>query len=116
MWGDKMNNTTSIPEAFPLCFGNVKIDIRRRSVSVDETAIPLSTREYELLLFLCQHKDWALSKSQLYQAIWGEIAFESNHAVENAIYRIRKAIYGAGGNVTIDTIVGFGYRLSIPRE
>src|SRR5690606_23682321 len=51
--------------------GKISIDKKARTVSVDGKVVPLTLKEYELLLFFVKHKTHALSREQLLENVWG---------------------------------------------
>jgi len=98
-------------EASPvLRHGSVTLDPASRKVVMDGRTIPLSAREYTVLLDLMTHRTQLRSRTQLEESLyaWGEEK-ESN-TVEVYIHHLRKKL-GAG---FIQTIRGFGYQLGEP--
>lgn len=93
-------------------FGSLCIDPLKRCVTVNGHDLLLTTKEYELLLFLCRHPGWAYSKEQLYETIWHEPANEIYHPVENLVCQLRKKlkVNGYENGTCIKTIIGYGYK------
>ena len=82
-----------------------------RSVYLSDQHVSLTTKEFDLLYFLARHPGWALTKEQIYKAVWGEDSFGSCHTVENTIYRLRKKIEkNASSPEFIHTLIGYGYK------
>lgn len=52
-------------------FGNVTVNITSRTVTKDGQEVALSLREFDLLAFLCQHKNTAISKEKIISEVWG---------------------------------------------
>ncbi len=52
-------------------FGNVTVNITKRTVSKDNAQISLSLKEFDLLSYLCQHKNIALQKNTIISDVWG---------------------------------------------
>ena len=52
-------------------FGNVTVNITSRTVTKDGQELSLSLREFDLLAFLCQHKNTAISKEKIISEVWG---------------------------------------------
>ena len=93
-----------------LHIGDISIDPFGRDVIINRKSIPLTRTEFDVMLFLCQHQECALTKQQIIDAIW-EIGAEPNyHAIENIIYKLRKKI-GCSENVQIQTLTRYGYKL-----
>lgn len=52
-------------------FGNVKVNITARTVIKNGNPVSLSLREFDLLSYLCQHKNIAIEKEKLISEVWG---------------------------------------------
>ena len=52
-------------------FGSIVVNITSRTVAKNGHAIPLSLREFDLLAYLCEHKNTAISKDKLLAEVWG---------------------------------------------
>lgn len=52
-------------------FGNVTVNITSRTVTKDGQEVSLSLREFDLLAYLCQHKNAAISKEKIISEVWG---------------------------------------------
>lgn len=51
-------------------FGRLAISYRSRSVTLDGRELCLTVKEFELLAYLCYHKNLVLTRSQLLAAVW----------------------------------------------
>ena len=54
-----------------LLFGDVSVNITARSVTKGGEEVLLSLREFDLLAYLCEHKNTALAKEKLLSEVWG---------------------------------------------
>lgn len=52
-------------------FGDVCVNITSRSVTRNGSSVSLSLREFDLLSYLCEHKNTALAKEKLLSEVWG---------------------------------------------
>lgn len=52
-------------------FGKVTVNITSRTVTKDGQEVSLSLKEFDLLAFLCQHKNTAISKEKIISEVWG---------------------------------------------
>lgn len=52
-------------------FGDVSVNLTSRTVSKNGEAVALSLREFDLLSYLCQHKNVAIEKEKLISEVWG---------------------------------------------
>ncbi|MCR5204718.1 MAG: response regulator transcription factor [Lachnospiraceae bacterium] len=52
-------------------FGQVMVDIGARTVTKNGKPVNLSLREFDLLAYMCEHPDTALTKDKLLSEVWG---------------------------------------------
>lgn len=52
-------------------FGNVSVNVTARTVTRNGVAVSLSLREFDLLAYLCEHKNTAVPKEKLLSEVWG---------------------------------------------
>lgn len=82
-------------------------------VYVGGEEVKLTSREFELLLFLASHPNIVFSKEKLFERIWGCDYVGDNATVTVHIYRIRSKIEKDSSNPQyIDTVWGAGYRFN----
>ena len=90
--------------------GGLLINTLSMQVSRNGAQIPLTRKEYELLLLFAQNPGVVLSKSTIYERIWGGEYPESTRTVELHVQRMKKK---AGWNTHIIPVYGIGYRLEV---
>ena len=90
-------------------FKGYRIDVEKRIVVENNAQITLSSKEYELLLFLINNKEKAFSRDQILDHIWGSDYFGSDRVVDDLMRRLRAKM----PNLQIETIYGYGYRLLV---
>jgi DNA-binding response OmpR family regulator len=88
--------------------GDLQIDTRRMTVSLNGAIVPLSQLEFRLLNYLAHQGDRAVSASELSEHIYGAEEPGDNNAIEQLVTRIRRKV----GAHRIETRRGFGYLLS----
>lgn len=52
-------------------FGDITVNITARTAEKNGIPLPLSLREFDLLAYLCEHPNTALSKEKLLSEVWG---------------------------------------------
>lgn len=92
-------------------WGPIFIDEKGRRVEVDGEAIPLTVKEFDLLLFLCQHKGQVFSREQLLEKVWGYDYAGSTRTVDTHVKTIRLK-FGSSGDY-IQTVWGVGYKFEV---
>ena len=94
-----------------LRFGNLVIDLTRREVLIEEEPLALKPQEYELLLFLAQHRGQALSREFLLERVWGWEFVGGTRTVDVHVHWLREKIEIDPANPQrIITVRGTGYR------
>lgn len=88
--------------------GDLEINTLSMQVSRSGRQIPLTHKEYELLLLFAQNVGIVLSKTTIYERIWGGEYPESTRTVELHIQRMKKKV---GWDDKIKPVYGIGYRL-----
>lgn len=92
----------------------LRIDEDSRIVSVNGEDVQLSSKEFELLLFLVQNPNRVISKEELFQAIWGQDSFGDAKTVTVHIKKVREKIeLDSSKPQYIETIWGIGYRFRV---
>jgi DNA-binding response OmpR family regulator len=102
-------STTSSAEVLEA--GELTIDRRTRRVTVRETLVPLSAKEFELLAWLAAEPYRVFTKEELLRQVWGFRALGRTRTLESHASRLRKKLRVAGGDGLIVNVWGVGYRL-----
>lgn len=94
-----------------LTFGKMKIDTINRLLIIDDQAINLAYKEYELLYYLCQHNNFLLTREQILNHIWGYDYFGDGRAVDTYIKKLRKKL--GKYSCYIQTVIKTGYMFKV---
>ena len=89
-------------------YGGIVIDPDGRIVQVDGKAIELSLREYELLKYLLDNENVALSREKILNNVWNYDYYGDSRTIDSHIKKIRHKL-GKRGKY-IKTIRGIGYK------
>ena len=95
-----------------LTCGAVRLDLRSGRVTVEGTAVKLTSHEYRLLSYLLHHQGKVISRTELTEHLYDQDFDRDSNTVEVFVGRLRKKI----GADTIETIRGLGYRLGEARD
>lgn len=87
----------------------MSIDPSARTVEVDHAEVALTPREFELLLYLAQNRNQALSRQQILDAVWNFDYYGDARTVDTHVKNLRMKL-GAPG-MAIRTVRGRGYKL-----
>jgi DNA-binding response OmpR family regulator len=94
-----------------LTFDNLVLDQTRREVRLEEQVITLKPKEYDLLLFLAQHRGKVLSREFILERVWGWNFIGDSRTVDVHVRWLREKIeQDPGAPTRIVTIRGAGYR------
>lgn len=86
------------------------IDEARHEVTVDGQAVPLTAREFALLLVLASQPGRVFTRAQLLDTVWGD-AYYDDHVVDVHIGNLRKKIEVDPSEPRyVETVRGVGYR------
>ena len=92
-------------------FGGIEINTEGRTVSVDGKQIELSLREYELLKYLLDNENVALSRDKILNNVWNYDYYGDSRTIDSHIKKIRHKL-GKKGKY-IQTIRGVGYKFEV---
>jgi DNA-binding response OmpR family regulator len=94
-----------------LVFANLVLDIGRREVRLDGSPLPVKPKEFDLLIFLAQHKGQVLSREYILKNLWGWDYIGDSRTVDVHIRWLREKIEPDTTKPTrIVTVRGAGYR------
>ena len=88
--------------------GGIEIDKEGRTVSVDGKNIELSLREYELLVYLIENENIALSRDKILNNVWNYDYYGDSRTIDSHIKKLRHKL-GKRGKY-IKTMRGVGYK------
>ena len=75
---------------------------------MEEDEINLTPKEYDLLFYMAENRNIALSREKLISAVWGYDYFGDDRTLDTHIKMLRKSLKSASG--VIVTLRGVGYR------
>ena len=102
----------SIPETKELKnYDGIVIDNEGRTVTVDGKLVELSFREYELLKYLLENENIALSRDKILNIVWNYDYYGDSRTIDSHIKKIRHKLGKKGKH--IQTIRGIGYKFEI---
>ena len=90
-----------------LCHEGLKMNLARRTVTVDGAEVQLTKTEYELLKLLLGHRGQVFSRQEVLEMVWPRDVVVTDRTVDVNITRMRKKI--GRYSSCIVTRHGFGY-------
>lgn len=98
-------------------FGNVTVNLSAKSVLRDGKNVTLSPKEFDLLSYLCSHKNTAVSKSTLISEVWGAFSTVEPSTLAVHIRWLREKLEDDPADPKyIKTVFRIGYVLEVPDE
>ncbi len=88
--------------------GGLKADITARIVYIDDERIDMSPKEYDLLFYMIENRNIALSREKLISDVWGYDFFGDIRTLDTHVKLLRKSL-GRYARMIV-TLRGVGYR------
>ena len=92
-------------------YDGIVINNEGRTVTVDGKLVELSFREYELLKYLLDNENIALSRDKILNTVWNYDYYGDSRTIDSHIKKIRHKLGKKGKH--IQTIRGIGYKFEI---
>ncbi|MCI6256599.1 response regulator transcription factor [Pseudoflavonifractor sp. HCP28S3_F10] len=90
--------------------GGLSIDTRSMIVRRGEQEIPLTHKEYDLLLLFVRNVGTALYRDTIYERVWGSNYLGDSRTVDLHVQRLRKKV---GWEDKLQAVYKVGYRLEV---
>ena len=101
-------------EVLVLEFGNIHIDLAKKSATRDGRPLELTKTEYALLELLAKHAGEPVSRERILDVVWGYTRFPTTRTVDTHIWRLRKKLGDDGEQPRwIKRVHGEGYCLAV---
>lgn len=94
-----------------LNFDGLIIDKSAHKVYVNNNEIIMTPKEYDLLIYLAENKEKAISRDKLLDEVWGYDFFGDTRTVDTHIKRLRMKL--GDKKEYVQTVRGFGYRFEV---
>ena len=91
-----------------LTFDGLEINIQAHTVTIDGKRAELTPKEYDLLFYLVQNKNIALSREKLLSEIWGYDFYGDDRTIDTHIKNLRNCLGPSRDRIV--TLRGLGYK------
>ncbi len=98
------------PDRDTLAAGAIRLDGAAHRAWVNDVEVALTATEFRLLRLLVERRGRVQSRARLLHDVWDYTGDVDSRTVDTHIRRLRRKLRPADGQ--IETLVGFGYRLS----
>ncbi|MGZ9585856.1 response regulator transcription factor [Paenibacillus marinisediminis] len=93
-------------------YKDLALDDNTKRVTVGDTEMELTAKEYMILELLLKHDGKVFTKANLYESVWNEEYLGDDNAVKTHMSNLRNKLKKANPNEEyIETVWGLGYRL-----
>lgn len=98
-------------------YGDMRIDVLARTVTIAGRLVALTVREFDLLLHFARSPSRVFSRAELLDHVWGHSHDAFEHTVNSHINRLRSKIeLDPGAPRYIVTVWGVGYKFEYQQE
>lgn len=99
-----------------LAFGTLRLFPERRNALLNDTPLALTPTEFDFLAYLVQHRERAVSRDELLQALWQVNWQADTRATDDLVKRLRRKLRERQSPVRVETVWGFGFRISMEED
>lgn len=91
---------------------DISVDMEAKIATVNGRALPLTTREYQILLLILQSPKKVFTKANVFESVWNEEFRGDDNTINVHMSNLRSKLAKANPDQDyIETIWGMGYRL-----
>lgn len=91
--------------------GSIEMNETTRTVTVKQSVVSLTQKEYALLKCFLEHPKKVFTKANLFESVWKEPYFGDDNTISVHISRLRSKLTKQSGEEIIDTVWGVGFKL-----
>ncbi len=101
-----------------LNINEIAIDTDSMEVTIEDSTVDLTPKEYDLLLYFASNKNRVLSKQTIAEHLWGDYVDHLTNLdfVYQHIKNLRKKLESAGAQNYIESVYGIGYKFKVPKQ
>lgn len=91
-------------------FNELAVDYSRREVTINNTQIPLSKKEFDIVELLSMNAGQVFDRERIYESVWGMDGDGNSDTIMEHIRKIRSKFAAYTLHSYIDTVWGVGYK------
>lgn len=109
---EALTRRTSMAAAATHSFGNILVDTRQQTISLNGEPVDMTQKEFSLACYLLQNSGKLLSRSELMENVWGHSRDLNTRTVDTHISRLRKKLrLTREHGWHLGAVYQYGYRL-----
>lgn len=93
-----------------ITLGDVEIDVEARRVTRGGSPVPLTSKEFDLMLLFVENRNIALFRENLYERVWDDEYFANSRTLDLHVQRLRRKL---GWEKNLVAVYKVGYRLEL---
>lgn len=93
-----------------ITIGDINIDTEARRVTRAGRPIPLTSKEFDLLMLFAENRNVALFRENLYEKVWEDEYFADSRTLDLHVQRLRRKL---GWEHNLVAVYKVGYRLEV---
>lgn len=93
-----------------LTVGEIEIDIEARRVTRAGNPVPLTSKEFDMLMLFAENRNVALFRENLYEKVWDDEYYANSRTLDLHVQRLRKKL---GWEKNLVAVYKVGYRLEV---
>ena len=93
-----------------ITLGDVEIDVDARRVMRDGSPVPLTSKEFDLMLLFVENRNIALFRENLYERVWDDEYLANSRTLDLHVQRLRRKL---GWEKNLVAVYKVGYRLEM---
>ena len=96
-----------------IVIGNLKLDPEDRSLLINDQALLLNRKEFDILTYMILNKNRLVNKTSLAEHVWGDHMDQADdyEFIYSQIKNLRKKLKDSKADVEIQAVYGIGYKL-----
>ncbi|PFG05269.1 response regulator transcription factor [Bacillus sp. es.034] len=108
----RYRDLSGVQETNQLMYKDIVLDMDPKVVTVNDSELKLTAREYEILLLMMSSPNKVFSKANLFESVWKDSFYGDDNTINVHVSNIRSKLAKANQNEEyIETIWGMGYKL-----
>ena len=111
----RVGNSKEVQNRRLITFDNLRIDLDKYEVSINEEKIDVTPKECQILYLLATNEGRVMGREEILDKIWGYDYFGDTRVVDTQIKRLRKKIPEEYERWCIKTVYGIGYKFEVSK-
>jgi DNA-binding response OmpR family regulator len=96
-----------------ITYGDITIYPEKLTAYCNSNEINLTNKEFWLVAYLLRNPSKAVSREELLTNIWGYESIVETRVTDDTIKRIRRKLSAAESSVSVDTVWGHGFKITV---